>query len=48
VPTAATVGFALLGDFIRHGSGLADRPEEEVEALFVALLADVAGLAFTT
>jgi AcrR family transcriptional regulator len=44
--SAATVGFALLGDFIRHGTGLADRPEEDVEALLVAVLKDVASLAF--
>ncbi len=44
--SAATVGYALLGDFIRHGTGLDDRPDGDVEAQLVELLRDVARLAF--
>jgi TetR/AcrR family transcriptional regulator, repressor for neighboring sulfatase len=43
--SAATVGYALLGDYIRHGTGLDDRPDDEVEALLVEVLRDVARLA---
>lgn len=44
--SAATAGYALLGDFIRHGTGLDDQPDEDVEAQLVELLQDVARLAF--
>jgi TetR/AcrR family transcriptional regulator, repressor for neighboring sulfatase len=44
--SAATVGYALLGDYIRLGTGLDDRPDDEVEALLVEVLRDVARLAF--
>jgi AcrR family transcriptional regulator len=44
--TAATVGYAVLGDHIRHGSGLDDRSDDEAEAMLVAVLRDVARLAF--
>ena len=44
--SAATVGYALLGDYIRHGTGLDGRPDDEVEALLVEVLRDVARLAF--
>ena len=43
--SAATVGYALLGDYIRHGTGLEGRPDEEVEAMLVDVLRDVARLA---
>ena len=43
---AVTMGYALFGDFLRHGTGLADRPDDEVEAQVVGLLQDVARLAF--
>jgi AcrR family transcriptional regulator len=45
--SAATVGYALLGDYIRLGTGLDDRPDDEVEALLVEVLRDVARLAFS-
>jgi len=45
--SATAVGYALLGDYIRHGTGLDDRPEDEVEALLVDVLRDVARLAFS-
>jgi len=45
--SAATVGYALLGDYIRLGTGLDDRPDHEVEALLVEVLRDVARLAFS-
>ena len=44
--SAATVGYALLGDYIRHGTGLDGRPGDEVEAMLVDVLRDVARLAF--
>jgi AcrR family transcriptional regulator len=44
--TAATVGYAVLGDHIRHGSGLDDCSDAEAEAMLVAVLRDVARLAF--
>ena len=44
--TAATVGYAVLGDYIRHGSGLDGCSDEEAEAMLVAVLRDVARLAF--
>jgi TetR/AcrR family transcriptional regulator, repressor for neighboring sulfatase len=45
--SATAVGYALLGDYIRHGTGLDDRPDDEVEALLVDVLRDVARLAFS-
>ena len=45
--SAATVGYALLGEYIRLGTGLDDRPDDEVEALLVDVLRDVARLAFS-
>ena len=45
--SAATVGYALLGDYIRHGTGLDGHPDDEVEALLVEVLRDVARLAFS-
>ena len=44
--TAATVGYAVLGDYIRHGSGLDGCTDDEAEAMVVAVLRDVARLAF--
>jgi len=44
--SATTVGYALLGDHIRHGTDLDGLPDDEVEALMVAVLRDVARLAF--
>jgi TetR/AcrR family transcriptional regulator, repressor for neighboring sulfatase len=43
--SAATVGYAVLGDYIRHGTGLDERPDDEVEAMLVEVLRDVARLA---
>ena len=43
--SAATVGYALLGDYIRHGTGLDGISDDEVEALLVDVLRDVARLA---
>jgi len=44
--SAVAVGYALLGDYIRHGTGLDDHPADEVEAMLVEVLRDVARLAF--
>jgi AcrR family transcriptional regulator len=44
--SAATVGYALLGDYIRHGTGLGDHPADEVEVMLVEVLRDVGRLAF--
>jgi TetR/AcrR family transcriptional regulator, repressor for neighboring sulfatase len=44
--SAATVGYALLGDYIRHGTGLDSLPDDEVELELVEVLRDVARLAF--
>jgi AcrR family transcriptional regulator len=44
--SAATVGYALLGDYIRQGTGLDGRPDDEVEGQLVDVLRDVARLAF--
>ena len=43
--SAATVGYALLGDYIRHGTGLDGISDDEVEAVLVDVLRDVARLA---
>jgi TetR/AcrR family transcriptional regulator, repressor for neighboring sulfatase len=43
--SAATVGYALLDDYIRHGTGLDGISGDEVEALLVDVLRDVARLA---
>ncbi len=40
--SAAATGYALLGDYIRHGTGLEGHPDEEVEAMLVEVLRDVA------
>lgn len=44
--SSATVGYALLGGYIRHGVGLDTEPDERVEAAMVEVLRDVARLAF--
>ena len=44
--SAAAVGYALLGDYIRHGAGLDGCSDDEAEAMLVAVLRDVARLAF--
>jgi AcrR family transcriptional regulator len=44
--TSATVGYALLGRYIRHGTGLDGESDEQVEASLVAVLQDIARLAF--
>ncbi len=43
--SAATVGYALLGDYIRHGTGLDGISDDKVEALLVDVLRAVARLA---
>ncbi len=40
-----TMGNALLGNVIRHATGLEDRPPEELEAEMVEVLQDVGRLA---
>ncbi len=42
----ATMGYALFGPFVRHGVGLDEEPDESVEVAMVAVLQDVARLAF--
>ena len=44
--SAATVGYALLGDYIRQGTGLDGLSDDEVEVMLVEVLRDVARLAF--
>jgi len=44
--SAAAVGYALLGDYIRHGADLDGHSADEVEAMLVEVLRDVARLAF--
>jgi AcrR family transcriptional regulator len=44
--SAAAVGYAVLGDYIRHGTGLDGHSSDEVEAMLVDVLRDVARLAF--
>jgi len=44
---AAAVGYALLGPYIRNGTGLDTEPDDVVEARLVEVLRDVARLAFT-
>jgi AcrR family transcriptional regulator len=44
--SAIAVGYALLGDYIRHGTGLDGHSADEVETMLVAVLRDVARLAF--
>jgi TetR/AcrR family transcriptional regulator, transcriptional repressor of bet genes len=44
--TAATVGYALFGRYIRHGTNLDEMPDDQVEAALVEVLRDVARLAF--
>jgi TetR/AcrR family transcriptional regulator, repressor for neighboring sulfatase len=43
---AATAGYALFGRYLRRAAGLDDLPEERLEAGLVALLQEVARLAF--
>ena len=45
--TSATMGYALFGPFVRHGVGLDKEPDETMEAAMVAVLQDVARLAFS-
>jgi AcrR family transcriptional regulator len=40
------MGYALFGQFIRHGTGLDGEPDERVEAAIVEILRDMAGSAF--
>jgi len=44
--TSATVGYSLLGRYIRRSAGLDDESNDQVEAALVAVLQDVARLAF--
>jgi AcrR family transcriptional regulator len=43
---ATTAGYARLGSYIRHGTGLEDRPDVEVQTELLEVLRDVARLAF--
>ena len=45
--TSATMGYALFGPFVRRGVGLDEEPDESVEVALVAVLQDVARLAFS-
>ena len=45
--TSATMGYALFGPFVRRGVGLDEEPDESVEVAMVAVLQDVARLAFS-
>jgi AcrR family transcriptional regulator len=44
--SAVAVGYALLGDYIRHGTGLDGHSDDEVEAMLANVLRDVGQLAF--
>jgi TetR/AcrR family transcriptional regulator, repressor for neighboring sulfatase len=43
--SAVAVGYALLGDYIRHGTGLDGDSDDEVEAMLVDVLRDIGRLA---
>jgi TetR/AcrR family transcriptional regulator, repressor for neighboring sulfatase len=45
--TSATMGYALFGPFVRRAVGLDGEPEDDVEAAMVAVLQEVARLAFS-
>ena len=45
--TSATMGYALFGPFIRRGVGLDEKSDASVEAAMVAVLQEVARLAFS-
>jgi AcrR family transcriptional regulator len=44
--SSATMGYALFGQFLRRGVGLDGEPDDDVEAAIVAVLQDVARMAF--
>ena len=44
--TSATMGYALFGPFVRRGVVLDEEPDDPVEAAMVAVLQDVARMAF--
>jgi AcrR family transcriptional regulator len=44
--SAAVMGYALFGRYLRQGVGLDEEPDDQVEAALVELLRDVARLAF--
>lgn len=44
--SATAVGYALLGDYIRHGTALEGVATDEVDAMLIGVLTDVARLAF--
>ena len=44
--TSATMGYALFARYIRHGTGLDGQSDEQAERALVAVLQDVARLAF--
>ncbi len=44
--SSLTLGYALFGEFVRRGTGLDDRPSEELDAAIQEVLREIAGLAF--
>lgn len=42
---SAALGYALFGDYVRHGTGLSSEPEDRVEAAMVEVLQGIARLA---
>jgi len=45
--SSLTLGYALFGDFVRRGTGLDDRPNDELDAAIQEVLREIAGLAFS-
>jgi hypothetical protein len=44
--SATALGYALLGGYIRHNTGLDGHTADDVEGMLVAVLHDIAQLAF--
>ena len=45
--SSLTLGYALFGEFVRRGTGLDDRPSDELDAAIQEVLREIAGLAFS-
>jgi AcrR family transcriptional regulator len=45
--SSLTLGYALFGEFVRRGTGLAGLPSEELDAAIQEVLREIAGLAFS-
>jgi len=45
--SSLTLGYALFGEFVRRGTGLDERPSDELDAASQDVLREIAGLAFS-